>query len=218
MFNLHSHTSKRSESIDRLMQRLAELGVKTLHYGNGVDKLDQYHYFKHHNIPAPEFTVDRSVALHWISQGFEVVARTLTQGHAGHGVIVTNNANDLPHDAKVYTKYIKKLREFRVNMFKGKIVNIREKKRMAGATGDTKIRSQANGYTTTYAKNVPPQVKEVALEACKVTSSDFAGVDIIFNAYYNKAYVLEVNSGPSIEGQSVNEYAKAIMEYVNENH
>lgn len=217
MFSIHSHTSKRSESIDRLMEKLAVLGVTTLHYGNGVDKLDQYAYFKEHNIPSPDFTTDYDSALEWINNGFDVVARTLTQGHAGHGVQVVSDAAHLPAECKVYTKYIKKKREFRVNIFGDKVVNVREKKRQAGATGDGKIRSQSNGYTTTFASNVPQQVKDLALLARKVSDSDFVGVDVIYNQYYDQAYVLEVNSGPSIEGQSVNDFAQAILEKVNAN-
>ena len=213
MVNILSHCSKYSQSVHNLGQALKDLGTVTLHYGNGVNKLDQYNFFKANGIPCPEFTEKYEVAKSWIKAGFEVVARTLVQGHAGHGVIVTNKLEELPPDAKIYTKYQLKLREFRVNIFKDKLVNVREKKLMNGHKPH-KVRAQSNGYTTTFAKDVPQQVIDWALKAAQVSESDFKGVDVIYNKALNKAFILEVNSGPSIEGQSVNDYVKAIKTYV----
>jgi len=125
-----------------------------------------------------------------------------------------NKPTDELPDAKVYTQYVKKKREFRVNVFQDKVVNLREKVRQSKGDGGY-IRNQENGYTTTHCRPMPDslnaRLKQLALDARKISKSDFVGVDIIYNEFYDKLYVLEVNSGPSIEGSSVNDFVKVIL-------
>ena len=60
------------------------------------------------------------------------------------------------------------------------------------------------------------QVKEQAVLSVKAVGLDFAGVDVIWNDKQKKAYVLEVNTAPGIEGQTVVNYAKAMWDMINE--
>lgn len=207
-----SHTSKPSESVGRLVAALGQQ-TKSLNYGNGKSKLEQYQYFLDNNILHPEWTKDYDTANKWLKEGTTVLARARIKGQTGVGITVVKPGETLSPDAKVFTKYVKKKREFRVNLFAHKFVNLREKLRQKPGT-DNYIRNTANGYTTTYAKSVPAallqRIKDVAENASKVSDSDFIGVDIAYNEFYDKLYVLEVNSGPSIEGSSVNEFINAI--------
>ena len=207
-----SHTSKPSESVGRLIEALGQ-ETKALNYGNGKSKLEQYQYFLDNNIPHPEWTTEYDVAASWLKAKHTVLARKRIKGQTGVGITVVCPGQLLPEDVKVFTKYVKKKREFRVNLFQHNVVNLREKVRQtAGAC--TYIRNTANGYTTTHAKAMPSKLatrlKEIAVQASKVSESDFVGVDIIYNEFYDKLYVLEVNSGPSIEGSSVKEFVEAI--------
>lgn len=215
----YEHTKTPSESIKRIKKALNQEEEIILHYGEAVDKLTQYQFFKDNNIPHPEWTINKGEAAQWLQQGNLVVCREFLKSGKGHGVSIVDTT-PLP-DAKVYCKYQKKKREFRVNLFRGKVVNVREKKRKLTSTGNSNIWSPGNGYITTHVK-VPiqnlPLVMELAEKAAKITKSDFIGVDIIYNEFYNKYYVLEVNSGPSIEGSSVNEFIAVIKEWYNENH
>jgi D-alanine-D-alanine ligase-like ATP-grasp enzyme len=43
---------------------------------------------------------------------------------------------------------------------------------------------------------------------------DFGAADVLFNARRNQAYVLEVNTAPGLEGQTVNDYAEAFKEMI----
>lgn len=212
---IQSHTSKKSESVVRLMEALGNPNAKVFHYGQGVDKLDQYQFFLEQGIPSPMFTTKLAQAKQWANNGFDVVCRTLTQGQEGHGILITDDPAQLPADAKVFTCYQPSSKEFRVNLFKGKFVNIREKKLMKGFKAN-KVRSRDNGYTFCIPNSnepLKPRLIELAQKAAKVTQSDFAGVDIIWNKTKDKLFVLEVNSGPAIEGQSVQDFAKVIKEY-----
>lgn len=216
MIQIVSHTTLPSESVARLLEALALPQPKVLHYGCGVNKLKQYEYFKEHNIPHPEWTLNSDVARSWVEAGHVVFARKRIKGQTGAGIIIVENMTQFPdEEIKVFTKYIKKKREFRVNCFQQKVLNMREKVRTAGATGPTYIRNVANGYTTTHCRPMSPELKvkleDLAMKACGVSKSDFIGVDIGYNEFKDLAFVLEVNSGPSIEGSSIQDFVKAIQ-------
>lgn len=214
--NIVQHQKQASESVDRLIAALAipQTDTLTLHYGNAVLKTDQYQFFKDNDIPHPEWTTDINVARDWIRGGSLVVCRNRVRGQAGGGISLADTVDALV-ESKVYTKYIPKKREFRVNIFKDRVLNIREKVGKAGNT-NTKIRTPANGYSTVKLQSPAPKgIEDLALAAAKVSQSDFKGVDIAFNQLRNYMFVLEVNSGPAIEGASVNDYAAAIREELN---
>lgn len=207
-----SHTSKPSESVGRLLEALGQQ-TTVFNYGCGVDKITQYQYFKDNNIPHPEWTIKKEDAKLWQTKGHVVIARERIKSQSGGGVHVVEPGQEIP-DAKVYTRYEKKKREFRVNIFKDGVVNMREKVKQK-KEGSSFIRNTANGYTTTHCRPMTDklrnQLKEIALKARAVSKSDFIGVDIAYNEYYDKLFVLEVNSGPSIEGSSVQEFVKAMQ-------
>ena len=204
-----SYTTKVSESVQRLQEALSAR-IPHYRYGCGVDKLQQYQFFKDNNIFHPRWTTDKEEAASW---GTVVMARSSVRGQRGSGLQVVMGGQQLP-DAAIYTEYLPHKREFRVNLFKDRVVSIREKVRQRGVTGDFHIRNQANGYITTHCRPDAPRtlLGDVSLAARKVSGSDFVGVDIGYNEYYNRAFVIEVNSGPSIEGSSVALFVEAIIE------
>lgn len=210
-----SHTTKKSESVSRLLEALKQEDA-ALNYGCGIDKITQYEFFKERGIPSIEFTIDYDTAQGWLSSGYTVMARNKIKGQTGSGVVVVkpDTKTCLPEDVKVFTKYISHKREFRINLFKHKLVNVREKKKLKGFIGgDFHIRNIANGYTTAKCSSYPQQIVELAEKASLCSESDFIGVDIGYNELKDFAFVIEVNSGPSIEGGSVQDFVKAIKTY-----
>lgn len=183
-------------------------------YGNLIDKCSQYRWFSSNSINCPEYTMDRTVAVSWLGAGNVVFARTLTRASEGKGIVVAETVDQLV-SAPVYTKYIKKKREFRVHIFKDQVVQIVEKRKRAGwdAARDTRIRNTANGYVfcRDLLSPAPSGLAELALKASKVTQSDFKGVDIGYNELKNELFVIEVNSAPGIEGSNVTDYVNAIV-------
>ena len=148
--------------------------------------------------------------------GFTVFGRRLLNSSCGNGIVVLEAGK--AHEAgevtcPVYTKYKKKKREFRVHVYKDKVVAITEKRKRAGFEGqrDTKIRNLANGYVFCQTvENIPEGLQELALAASKVTQSDFKGVDIGYNERNNELFIIEVNSAPGIQGSNINAYVEAI--------
>jgi len=221
-------TNLKSGSLKRIAEGLSSrVGYKVLRtrrvnprrtqysYGNLIDKCNQYRWFVSNGVRCPEFTFERGVACDWLAAGNIVFCRTLTRASEGRGIVVAETVDQLV-DAPVYTKYTKKKREFRVHIFKDKIVQVVEKRRRSGWQGerDVRIRNTANGYV--FCRNVdnePAGLRELALQASRVTSSDFRGVDIGYNELKNQLFVIEVNSAPGVEGSNVDDYVNTIVEY-----
>ena len=58
---------------------------------------------------------------------------------------------------------------------------------------------------------LPPVVVEQGSLAFAASELDFGAVDIIFNERENKAYVLEINSAPGLEGSTIQDYATMLQ-------
>jgi len=217
-----------SSSLKALQQGLStKLGYKifrarqpkpnreNLVYGDCKDKLFQYEWFAANEVPALPFTTSGEQVSNWLKEGKTVFARTLTRASEGKGIVVCEpDVQSIPF-AKVYTQYRKKKKEFRVHVYKDQVVQVLEKRKRKDfneENRDTRIRNTANGYVFCSDGVVEPVgIRELALAASKVTSSDFRGVDIGYNETLNELFVIEVNSAPGIQGTNVDRYIQAIV-------
>jgi hypothetical protein len=193
---------------------------KQLKYGDLVDKLAQYKWFQQQGLSALEFTTNEHEAQKWWHNSV-VFGRKLLNASCGDGIVVFDDTTKAPSGCPVYTKYKKKKREFRVHVFKDKVVTIVEKRRKTdwkGDKNDTKIRNLANGYVfcqeVELSEGLCGRIHQLALSASKVCSSDFRGVDLGYNEKNDDLFVIEVNSAPGIEGSNVGKYVEVIKQYV----
>ena len=227
----HSPSTKRSQSLKaiavglstakgRKVWRTTKLNLKrtNLFYGQSVNKIIQYKYFKENDIPALEYTTDVGEAQQWVTEGNIVFGRALLNSSCGKGIIdFLPEYENTPIDGPicpVYTKYKKKKREFRVHVYKDTVVAVVEKKRKKEFTGerDTKIRNLANGYVFCQGvENEPEGLRDLALRAARVSNSHFRGVDIGYNEKKDELFVIEVNSAPGIQGSNVTAYVNTIL-------
>lgn len=185
-------------------------------YGQSVNKLQQYQWFKDNNIPSLEFTAHDLTAAAWVEEGVTVFGRKFLNASCGKGIVIIEKLEDFV-PCPVYTKYKKKKREFRVHVFKDQVVSVVEKRKRKGFEGEreTKVRNLANGYVFCQTvENEPEGLRALALAAAKVSPSDFRGVDIGYNEKKDELFVIEVNSAPGIEGSNVNKYLDAMVQYV----
>ena len=178
----------------------------------GTDKLTQFNKFKEHNVSSPEFSTDRGVALGWLRDGVPVICRTLLRASEGRGIVVAENENQLVR-APLYTKYVKKKKEFRVHVLDGKVIDVQEKRQKGEFNGqrDTRIRNLANGYVFCRGDIVEPDgLRDLAIKATKALGYSLGAVDIAYNEHHRMCYVLEVNATPGMEGSTLENYANAI--------
>jgi glutathione synthase/RimK-type ligase-like ATP-grasp enzyme len=177
------------------------------------DKLTFFNITKG-NLDIPEFTVNAAEALKWVEEGLTILARTKLNGHSGDGIHIIYGKDDwdnLNHNpVKMYVKYIPKKDEYRVHVLGGKVLDIRRKALRADFHKEMvnwKIRNHKNGFI--FAKenvNAPKEVYQNAIKAISLLGLDFGAVDVIWNNFRNKAYVLEVNTAPGLEGSTVDNY------------
>lgn len=140
----------------------------------------------------------------------KVVCRTLTKASAGKGIVMATKVDELVK-APLYTAYVKKTEEYRIHVVQGKVIDMQRKARNKDvAIVDWKIRTHDNGFIFMREDVHPPaSVLEQSIAAVAALGLDFGAVDIIWNAYHNKPYVLEINTAPGLEGTTLDRYTEA---------
>jgi hypothetical protein len=159
-------------------------------------------------VAVPIWTKDPKYAASW---NCTFLARTKLTGHSGDGIIVVpKGCDDIPL-APLYVQYIYKVREYRVHVFHEQVIDTQRKIRDPNReVSDWKVRSHQNGFI--FARNgvEPSHAREIiAIDAINALDLDFGAVDIIEDKE-GQLYVLEVNTAPGLEGQTVTKYMEAI--------
>lgn len=147
---------------------------------------------------------------------FPIVCRTVLNGHSGSGIFIANTRSELV-PAPLYVKYIKKKDEYRVhigtyndgsgNVEFVTIATQQKKRKLEHENPNWQIRNCDNGFI--YARdNVDPplSVIDCAMDSFRNLHLDFAALDVIWNEKQGKAYVLEANTAPGLEGQTLQDY------------
>lgn len=177
-----------------------------------VNKTLSFYAFALTGVSCPKWTIEENEALSWLEQGKCVLARTLTKGKSGEGIVIMESKEDFV-PAALYTIYKPKKKEFRVHVFNGKVIDVQEKRKKKGSGVGGKVRSHGNGWVFCRKDiTIPQEAIEESIKAVAALGLHFGGVDVIFNEKENKCYVLEVNSAPGITGTTVMKYVEAIKE------
>jgi glutathione synthase/RimK-type ligase-like ATP-grasp enzyme len=111
---------------------------------------------------------------------------------------------------------MKKRDEYRIHVGRRGIIAIQRKAIPNGTEPiDTRIRNHHNGYVFLRNNVQPPQqILEQATAATNALGLDFGAVDIIWNNHYQLATVLEVNTAPGLEGQTIEDYANYFINLI----
>lgn len=183
------------------------------HVQRATNKLEFFRWVGD-EINVPPWTTDHDIAQQWIADGRTVVCRTLLSAHEGRGIVIADRNTPLVR-APLFTQYVPKRAEFRVHVVGNRSILVQRKVRKAGLDQEAnfKIRNTANGFIFQRNGINPPQaVIDEAVDAVRLCELDFGAVDVIWNERQQKAYVLEVNTAPGIEGSTVKDYAAALKE------
>lgn len=164
------------------------------------------------------FTTDKEQAQAWATSGSSVVCRTILNGHDGAGIVLTPPAGTVV-DAPLYTKYVKKDQEWRIHVMNGEVFFSQRKARkrdVPDAQVNWQIRNHGNGFTFAHNEGrvPPPNLVAAAIDAVNTLGLDFGAVDC-FHTARGKPFVLEVNTAPGVEGESINKYAEAFRRHYN---
>jgi len=195
----------------------------------------QYHYLNRHEevqrvgnkllcfkdlqragISIPRFTESWEEALNW---NVAIIARHKLRGHSGDGAEYIHNPTDGGDwiHAPLFVEYKKKATEYRVHVFRGQVIDIQEKKKRREVDNDEvdyKIRNKYTGWV--YCRDIdapPPSVSDDSILAISSCGLDFGAVDVIWNNHEQRAYILEINTAPGLEGQTLTNYVEAFKQY-----
>lgn len=177
------------------------------------NKLTAFHLFSGHNISCVPWTVDHAIVDQWHEKGCTIVGRQTLTGHSGKGIIIMEKGEPV-QPALLYTKYIFKIREFRVHVVNGKVIDTQQKIKEPGKEPLTwKVRSHENGFIFARQNIMANDTRDtLAIMATKALGLDFGAVDIVEDKE-GHFYVLEVNTAPGLEGQTISNYAEAFKQY-----
>lgn len=188
-----------------------------------INKLSFFQACTGENAPrVPDYTTDIRVAREWCGvdcrgAARKVVVRHVLDGHEGRGIEIHSMPEDIPQ-APLYTKYIPKDAEYRIHVVGGQVIDQQRKVLRSTVDQDTanwNVRNTANGFVfQRQGITVPDDVRSQALLAIRLLGLDFGAVDVVWNRRRDKAYVLEVNTAPGIEGTSVTNYATAFKNLI----
>lgn len=178
---------------------------------NAVNKLTCFTTWAQDNVfhSYPDFTQYKETATDWIEQGHKVVCRTVLTGHSGKGIVIASTVDELV-DAPLYTKFVKKDKEYRVHVFRDEVIDFTLKRKRAGHEGGVSgIRNHANGWVfTRQGVELPERIRITAIQAVKSLGLDFGAMDICLDTEGNPV-AFEVNTAPGLEGTTLQKYKEA---------
>jgi hypothetical protein len=163
----------------------------------------------------PDYTAHKEEAESWLQDGHTVYARLTLTGHSGNGIVIVG-PSDVLVNAPLYTKATKHKHEFRIHVFKDKVIDIQQKKKRLGFEGGISgIRNHSNGWI--YARcdiEVPTKVLTAATEAVRILGLDFGACDIGYRERDDKAFLFEVNTAPGLYGTTLQKYVEAFSNHI----
>lgn len=151
-------------------------------------------------------------------EAFPIVCRTVLAGHSGEGIVIADTREQLV-PCRLYVSYIKKQDEFRVHCGRKangeiQVIAVQRKARRHGAEVDWRVRTHAGGFVFVRNDVHPPErVTEAATRVFADLDLDFGAVDVIYNGKKG-AFVLEVNTAPGLEGQTITDYTNFFNERI----
>lgn len=173
-----------------------------------------------HSDTVPAWTVAQGEAEKWP----KVMARQKLEGSGGEGIVVWEpGAGPLPR-APLYVKYENKTHEFRVHVarslhgsdFEPILVQrkIFQKSADMPQPLDWNIRNHANGFVFVRESGFPTPASVLKTAKDFMTKHfsglHFAALDIIYHEKKKQSWVLEGNTAPGLEGNTVEVYSEYI--------
>lgn len=165
-------------------------------------------------VPTLTYTTDQTIAR--LHTG-PVYVRSVLQGHSGRGITIVNPGEHMPK-APLYTFGIENHGEYRVHVFKDKVIGYQKKSRLRDDMDqegrEDLIRTLSNGwiFRRGHLRKLG-RIEDLARFAIQSLNLDFGAVDIIMDEKGN-VFVLEINTAVGLSDSTITEYVEALTEYI----
>lgn len=189
----------------------------------------------------PDWCKGQATAQEWLDQGHTIVERHKLSGKSGEGIRIVKPADAGSGEpggelqrAPLYVKYERKTDEFRVHVFKNRegefyVAHVQKKvaapnRVQAGDIRNWHVRNHENGFIfQQHGFGCPALVSDTALGLVRTSfpEIDFVALDVIYHNGTAKkaadrteprAFVLEGNTAPGMEGTTVQVYGDFLLE------
>lgn len=176
-----------------------------------------------HTEMVPRWTTDPLEAFNWNTK---LMGRMTLEGSGGAGIVIwdpeKHGDDKFPKSAPLYTKYENKTHEFRIHLarsFYGQHFEpiLIQRKIFRKSVGREKppnweIRNHGNGFVYVRESGYPtPDIVLATAHSFLDTffpQIHFVALDVIYNEKHNRAFVLEGNTAPGLEGNTIQLYAE----------
>lgn len=188
-----------------------------------IDKLASFRAFEEYGVPCPAWTTELGTALDWHTRG-RVLGRHTRTGRAGEGIAVyhaptrplVEERGDEPVLPTLFTRYFRSRREYRVHVAGGRVIDTQQKRVRLDFAGDVdyEVRTHGRGWVfCREAVELDEGAQQAAVAAVDALGLDFGAVDLRVSDKSGPC-VLEVNTAPGLEGQTLQSYAEAMRQLV----
>lgn len=160
-------------------------------------------------VPTLSYTLDSREAEQLRDEGWTLFARRTTTSHSGKGISIIEPGSPMVQ-APLYTLFFDKVREYRVHATRTSVFDYQAKLKRNGQDADPYIYNHSHGRV--FCRNnieLPEAVAEASIAAIAALDLDFGAVDIV-ESEEGMVAVLEVNTSPSLEGQTLDSYTRMV--------
>lgn len=155
---------------------------------NCVDKIDTLKLLKRANVPCLQFCTDKRK----IPKSWEwVVVRSTVSGDNGKGIKYVERGNKIPK-APLYTEWYEHLYEYRIVVFKGKVIGRYWKA----------LHEDGFWHFEEQPKKGLKQASEACIQGALALGIDYVGFDVLYNSDEDFR-ICEANSGPIITDEVI---------------
>ena len=165
-----------------------------------IDKIKTLSLFKEDGFTVP-FAITKAEAKKFLDKKGSVVARLDATASNGIGIVYCDTEEELKKvtEAKFYTKYIKSTNEFRVNVWRDKVVSVYDKV----------VPNEHFRFKLFQGVEEHPQLVAMAKAIYEKTGLDFYGLDVLRDRK-GTLHLLEINSSPVLFPYTLNKLTTII--------
>lgn len=171
-------------------------------------------------VSCPRYTTNRDEVIRWLSEDKVVYVRHTLTGQSGQGIkiLTSDDTYNIPY-APLYTEGVVKTHEYRVHVAFGNIIDFSKKRRRNEHDANPYIKNLDNGWVFCRDNvTLPYDVMKQSTAAVAALGLDFGAVDIVYKESASKAYVLEVNTAPGLEGTTLERYINSFKKHIGDKY